>query len=103
MMRRRGRVFADHYFSRLLETPTELVKTIRYVLANHSHHFGQAGIDPYSSTALDRNEREVVLALPTGWLLRVGWRRARRRDLCSKTSAETALGSTSAPPARRLR
>jgi len=77
MMRRKGRVFADHYFSRLLETPTELVKAIRYVLQNHTHHFGERGVDPYSSASLQDGEREVLLALPRGWLLRVGWRRAK--------------------------
>jgi REP-associated tyrosine transposase len=78
MMQRKGRVFADHYFSRLLETPTELVNAIRYVLENHTHHFGETGVDPYSSAALAVTERSVVLALPLGWLLRVGWRRAKQ-------------------------
>jgi hypothetical protein len=78
MMQRKGRVFADHFFSRLLETPTEVVNAIRYVLENHTHHFGETGVDPYSSAALRGDERELVLALPRGWLLRAGWRRSKR-------------------------
>jgi len=70
LMERAGRVFDDHYFSRLLKTPTELVRAIRYVLQNHAPHFGQAGADPFSS-ATDR----TVLEPPRGWLLREGWKR----------------------------
>jgi hypothetical protein len=77
MMRRKGRVLADHFFSRLLKTPTEVVNAIRYVLGNHSHHFGTSGVDPFSSAALSAVDRDTVLTRPVGWLLRVGWRRAR--------------------------
>ena len=79
-MARKGRVFADHYHSRILKTPTELVNAIAYVLGNHTHHFGGAhAIDDFSSAALDSGERERVLARPHAWLLRAGWRRARTR------------------------
>jgi putative transposase len=74
MMNRKGAVFADHYFSRLLKTPTHLVNAIKYVLGNHTHHFGQKGVDPYSSLALTAAERKTLLATPVSWLLRVGWR-----------------------------
>ena len=74
MMKRAGAVFADHYHSRLLRTPTELVKAIRYVLGNAAHHFGGAARDPFSSAGLP--DREGVLAKPLGWLLRAGWKRA---------------------------
>jgi REP element-mobilizing transposase RayT len=75
VMQRRGTVFDDHYHSRLLRTPTALVKAIAYVLSNHEHHFGtSANIDPYSSLACDRQR---VLAKPKTWLIRVGWQRAR--------------------------
>ena len=79
LMKRAGAVFADHYHARLLRTPTELVRAIRYVLGNAAHHFGgatagEAARDPFSSAALA--ERAGVLATPLGWLLRVGWRRA---------------------------
>jgi putative transposase len=77
MMRRKGHVLADHFFSRILETPTEVVNAIRYVLGNHAHHFGAAGIDPFSSAGLSATDRDAVLAPPVGWLLRDGWRRAR--------------------------
>ena len=77
MMRRTGSVFADHFFSRVLKTPTELVNAIRYVLGNHAHHFGEQGVDPYNSAALSGAERDALLAPAVGWLLRIGWRRAR--------------------------
>jgi REP-associated tyrosine transposase len=77
MMRRKGRVLADHFFSRILETPTEVVNAIRYVLGNHAHHFGASGVDPFSSAALSAADRAAVLTPPLGWLLRIGGRRAR--------------------------
>ena len=75
MMDRKGRVFADHYFARPLLTPTEVVNAIRYVLGNHTHHFGKRGVDPYSSSDLRGQDRESLLRDPQSWLLRVGWRR----------------------------
>jgi len=54
VMQRRGRVFDDHYHSRLLRSPTELVNAIAYVLGNHEHHYGPScGLDVYSSLACD--------------------------------------------------
>jgi hypothetical protein len=75
VMSARGRVFSDHYHSRVLRTPTELVNAIAYVLGNHAHHFGGHGLaDPFSSAACDRGR---VMAQPRTWLVRVGWRRVR--------------------------
>ena len=80
LMERKGHVFADHFHSRILATPTELVNAIAYVLGNHAHHFGGTPArDAYSSAALDAEGRERVLAHPRTWLLRSGWRRARTR------------------------
>ena len=76
MMERTGRVFADHYHARLLRSPTELVNAIRYVLGNAAHHFGDRGVDSYSSSA---PEGRAVIALARSWLLTTGWRRARFR------------------------
>ena len=76
LMERKGRVFADHFHSRLLLSPTEVMRAIRYVLENHRKHYGSIGDDRYASTALRRPERDQVLARPTTWLLRGGWRRA---------------------------
>ena len=70
LMGRGGRVFDDHYFARLLRTPTELVRALRYVLGNAAHHFRAAGTDAFSSAALTREAPE--LAAPVGWLLRRG-------------------------------
>jgi putative transposase len=75
-LKRSGRVFADHFHSELLKSPSRLVKTIRYVLDNARHHYGQAGVDFFSSETPAAPE---VLAAPAGWLLRVGWLCAPRQ------------------------
>jgi putative transposase len=77
MLKRSGHVFADHYHSRLLKTPTELARAIRYVVENAKHHYGETGTDFFSSRGPAGTE---ALAAPLGWLLRLGWRRARPRD-----------------------
>ncbi len=71
MMNSVGRVFDDHYFSRLLRSPTELMRAIAYVLGNHQHHFpSEIGPDPFSSAVLSPAERFDLLCLPLSWLLR---------------------------------
>jgi hypothetical protein len=77
LMERGGAVFADHYHSCVLASPTELVNAIRYVLGNAAHHFGRSGTDPFSSAALEPTERDRVLARAVGWLLRAGRFRSR--------------------------
>lgn len=77
LMRRSGRVFDDHYFGRLLRSPTELVRAIRYVLENHRQHYGLRGVDSFSSAGLA--DRDGVLSPPRGWLLLEGWKRAPLR------------------------
>ena len=80
VMRDNGRVFADHYHSRLLPTPSELVTALAYVLGNYAHHFGgPPGRDRFSSGAYDSGHRARILADPRTWLVRAGWRRARRK------------------------
>ena len=71
MATRAGTVFDDHYFSRLLKSPTELVRAIAYVLGNHEHHFGTAS-SAYTSAELSQAERAELLSFPVGWLLSVG-------------------------------
>ena len=79
LMERGGRVFGDHYHSRIVRTPAELVNAIAYLLGNYAHHHGwTASHDPFSSAAYPAASRERVLADPRTWLLRIGWRRARR-------------------------
>ena len=77
LMNQTGRVFSDHFHSRLLKTPTELVNAIGYVLGNAEHHYGGAAVDPFSSLSCDR---ERVLGERRTWLPRVGWRRALRQE-----------------------
>jgi REP element-mobilizing transposase RayT len=73
VLRRVGTLFADHYHARLLHSPTEVWRAIRYVLGNAEHHYRERRVDPFSSAAPDACG---VLAEPLGWLLRQGWQRA---------------------------
>jgi REP element-mobilizing transposase RayT len=72
-LHRQGKLFADHYHLRLLRSPTEVARAIRYVLTNASRHYGERGGDPFSSAT---PEVRPVLAKAIGWLLRIGWHRA---------------------------
>jgi len=71
LRRRSGRVFADHYHSHLLRSPTETRNALRYVSGNAEHHFGESGIDWFSSQNL---ELRKLLEAPATWLLSVGWK-----------------------------
>ncbi|HEX4384987.1 MAG TPA: transposase [Myxococcales bacterium] len=71
---RAGRVFADHYHSHLLGTPTEVRNALRYVSGNAEHHFGAEGLDWFSS---QNPELRALLEVPETWLLTVGFRRGR--------------------------
>ena len=82
-LRRRGRVWADRYHSRLLHTPREVRNALVYVLNNRRKHApGATGLDRYSSAAwfggwrgrTARAEASPVVA-PRTWLATVGWRR----------------------------
>jgi len=74
----------DHFHSRLLRTPTEVANAIRYVHGNAEHHYGERGVDPFSSR---HAEARGVVAEAVGWLLKVGWRcRARGKLVTSNAS-----------------
>ena len=101
MAHRRGAVLADRYHSRLLRTPREVHRALRYVLLNARRHVGTLKasalraanlvLDPASSawwfdgwkngahqvTETSRASRRAgpPVARPRHWLLRVGWRR----------------------------
>ena len=64
VMKRRGHVLADRYHSRILRTPTEVVRARRYLRTNAEHHGIRrtSGVDPFASV-------EAVVA-PRTWLLR---------------------------------
>ena len=87
LRRPRGKIFADHYHSHLLRTPSEVKNALAYVSTNAEHHFGRAGVDWFSS----RNpELRDLLELPRTWLLTVGsgGAAAKRRSF-SGASART--------------
>jgi REP element-mobilizing transposase RayT len=82
LMRRRGPVFADHFHSRVVRTPTEAARVIAYVLGNYARHAAQRGehvdvrlVDRCSS-AFPRPTGPPLVAPARTWLLTVGWRRA---------------------------
>ena len=77
-LQRAGSIFADHYHSRLLRSPTEVANAIRYVDGNAERHYGERGIDPFSSRASDA---AGVVAAPRGWLLAVGWKRGQPNSI----------------------
>jgi len=95
---RRGKLLADRYHARHLETPTDTRNAIRYVLSNQRAHEARRGerlngdwIDPFSSAywfdgwkqpvrLRESRQRELLnvprpTAAPTVWLLTTGWRR----------------------------
>jgi putative transposase len=73
LLQRSGKLFADHYHSHLLHSPTEVSRAINYVRHNAERHYGEKGPDMFSSGGAHAAE---LLAEAKGWLLRVGWRRA---------------------------
>ena len=95
-LKRSGRVFADHFHSELLRSPTRLVNAIRYVWGNAEQHYGNAGMDFFSSEWPAAIE---LVAQPQGWLLNAGWLRAPRHLLArlrrlpygDSLSAESAI------------
>jgi REP element-mobilizing transposase RayT len=89
---RKGRVFADRYFARILRTPRETWAAVRYVILNSRRHGAQRRqawdrdwIDPCSSGLWFDGWRDLRLQPPEGkpppvvaahsWLLRAGWKR----------------------------
>jgi REP element-mobilizing transposase RayT len=81
LMGRKGTVFADHYHSHILRSPTEVANALAYVLMNFLHHFpGEAARyaedvrDRFSSAWREQGKDPPVVAARS-WLLTVGWRR----------------------------
>jgi REP-associated tyrosine transposase len=93
---RTGQVLADRYHLRLLKTPKEVHRALRYVLLNARRHAARAGmtlrgavrLDPASSAqwfdgwkrrARTAEDRRAIVRSPVArartWLLTVGWRR----------------------------
>jgi REP element-mobilizing transposase RayT len=88
LAQRTGRVFADRFHSRSLDTPREVRNALRYVILNHVKHAKGATsvpLDPCASglyldgwaraappTPIDETS---PVAEPKTWLLRIGWKR----------------------------
>ncbi len=77
---RTGKVFADRFWSRVLESPREVRHVIAYVLGNARKHAERMGlwitlptVDPY---AAGPGHDTPSLSEPRTWLLRVGWTRS---------------------------
>jgi REP element-mobilizing transposase RayT len=90
-LKRRGRVFSDRYFSRILRTPSQTKGALAYVLLNSRRHDAQrrrardrGWVDPCSSGRFFDGWRDSPIrprpgeppcvASPHGWLLSKGWR-----------------------------
>jgi REP element-mobilizing transposase RayT len=98
--KRKGKVFADRYHSRVLRTPREIRNVLCYVINNWLHRRRENTVwvvDPFSSAQFFdaweggwkpprpgwmKKDEQVPIAEPRGWLLRAGWRRhgLLRRD-----------------------
>ena len=79
MGRERGKVFADRYHLRVLETPTEVANALKYVLGNYQIHRARMG-DPIRGAFRDRYSTSIdrPFCRPATWLLAAGWRRSRQ-------------------------
>ncbi len=97
---RKGRVFRDRYFDRILRTPREVKNALRYVLKNGNKHGAhhRPEPDPFSSGIFFDGWRELTLAgsrssapppLPAArtWLQSIGWRRHGLISVCATWSA----------------
>ena len=80
LMQRKGTVFADHYYARILRSPTQVASALAYVLLNFVHHFPEEAArfggdlrDPFSSAWRERGRDPRVVPART-WLLAIGWR-----------------------------
>jgi REP element-mobilizing transposase RayT len=69
---RSGKVFADRYHSRILESRRALANAVRYVVGNYRHHAREYLPPHFRDPLATRADRP--LAEPKLWLLRVGWR-----------------------------
>lgn len=98
---RRGRVFADRFHSRALQTPRETRYALAYVLNNARKHAVRVeGLDPCSSAAAFDGWLELRTALDArvpvcaarSWLLTIGWRKHGRIRVTEVPSARPVRG-----------
>ncbi len=89
VMERGGRVFADRYHVHVLRSPREVRNALAYVMRNAAQHYGERGVDPFSSGKWFDGFRGEPHRRPSAclgrsppvdpagsWLLRRGWRAA---------------------------
>jgi hypothetical protein len=81
---RGGSLFDDHYHSHLLKTPTEVARALGYVQTNAEKHFGETGVDYFSS---GHPRWAELLASPVSWLLNEGWKLAMLRRAATFSTA----------------
>jgi len=97
---RKGRVFADRYFDRILRTPREVKNALRYVLKNGNKHGAHNKPEPdrFSSGPFFNGWRELPaveartfgpppLATARTWLQTTGWRRHGLISVCAAWTA----------------
>jgi putative transposase len=63
VMERHGKVFADHYHSQILRTPTQTANARQYLLNNAFNHYGWLGRDPFVSIFAVVDPQTYLLAL----------------------------------------
>jgi putative transposase len=84
LLGRGGSLFDDHYHSHLLKTPTEVARALAYVQTNAEKHFGETGVDYFSS---GHPRWAELLASPVSWLLNEGWKLAIPRRAATFSTA----------------
>jgi len=111
LLERKGRVFAERYFARVLKTPKEVRACLRYVLLNGQKHESQRGVGHFPQGALDAcssarffdgfrgrvpqslDDNDAPVTQARTYLLRKAWRvhglisRADIPGLCSRSGA----------------
>jgi hypothetical protein len=111
-MGRRGKVFADRYHLRVLETPAQVRAALAYIANNTAKHAAECGRhlpagyrDPYTvghfgDRVLLPPGTEAMVEGPVSWLLCHGWRRRAQPGLAAVPCPPPAVGAA-AVPARR--
>ena len=98
LMGRRGAVFADRHRASVLDSPSEFVTAMAYVLGSAAQHYGAEGAEAFSSAAYDNQKRERVLSSARTWLLIAGWRRRMPVELQAISGFAPGSPTATSPP-----